>query len=514
MSTIISESRLSLLNETISNRMGMNYSKERLGDLKRGIENACPEFGFKEAEPCIEWLISAPLSNSQIEILAGYLTVGETYFYREEKSFEILSGRILPEIVRARRGTDRRLRIWSAGCCTGEEAYTLAILAHRLLPDISDWNVTILATDINPVFLQKASHGEYNEWSFRNTPHWFKEGYFKKTGEKKYELLPRIKKMVTFSYLNLMDDMYPSLLNETNAMDVVFCRNVLMYFASACASRVIQRLHNCLVDGGWLFVGSCETLHELYTQFVSVNVPGLSYFQKDSHLRVPMDAVKPSLFNAYQITAVERTEEKFPEFSFLDTSPTLEEILTEPVVEQQTQDGSHPLWEESTVLYGRGDYEKTTEKLIDLLSRDREEKLTVSRSQEIALLTRAYANQGKLAEAREWCEKAIGTDKMNPSLHYLNATIQREQRNVEEAVKSLRRALYLDPHFLLAYFALGHLFQQQGKKKESVKQYENALEILQGFQPEDIVPESEGIPAARLAEIIHSLVSMEKFNGR
>ncbi len=513
MSSPISDSRLSLLSEMISSRMGMNFSNEHLVDLKRGIENACQDFGFSEAGPCIEWLISAPLSNNHIEILAGYLTVGETYFYREEKCFEILSEQILPGIIRARQGTDRHLRIWSAGCCTGEEAYTLAILAYRLLPDISDWNVTILATDINPVFLQKASYGQYGEWSFRNTPRWFKEGYFKKTGEKQYELIPPIKKMVTFSHLNLMDDIYPSLLNETNAMDVIFCRNVLMYFAPTCASRVIQCLHRCLVDGGRLFVGSCETFQELYTQFVSINVPGLTYYQKDSHLSIPIDSVKPSFFDAYRITEVERTEVNFPEFPLLDTSLILEDAPTEPIEEQSAEDSHRTLWEESTVLYKLGDYEKSTEKMLALLSRDCNGTQGISRSEVITLLSRAFANQGKLAEAQEWCKKAIDTDKMNPSLHYLNATIQREQQNDEEAVNSLRRALYLDPYFLLAYFALGNLFQQQGKKQESVKQYENALEILQGFQPEEIVPESEGIPAERLAEIIHSLISMEKING-
>ena len=180
----------------------------------------------------MDWLLSSePPSRNQIEILASYLTIGETYFFREKQTFEILEERILADLIKTRRQNERRLRIWSAGCCTGEEPYSIAMLLSKMLPDLKDWNISILATDINPRFLHKASEGVYSKWSFRDCPQGVKERYFRKAKEDRLEILPDIKKMVTFSYLNLVEDSYPSLSNCTNAMDVIFCRNVLMYFA-------------------------------------------------------------------------------------------------------------------------------------------------------------------------------------------------------------------------------------------------------------------------------------------
>lgn len=263
--------------------MGLRFPKERWRDLERGIRSAAPEFGFKDTPSCIHWLLSAPLTKSQIEILASHLTIGETYFFRDKKVFEILEQHILPEFLRLRQASEKRLRIWSAGCCTGEEPYSIAILLSQIIPEWKDWNITILATDINPCFFQKASGGVYNEWSFRETPLWIKERYFERREDGCFEILPFIRKMVTFSYLNLAEDTYPSPFNNTNAMDLIFCRNVLMYFDTEHEKNVIQNLYRSLVEGGWLIVSPSETSHLLFSQFVTVNFPEVVIYKKDDH---------------------------------------------------------------------------------------------------------------------------------------------------------------------------------------------------------------------------------------
>jgi chemotaxis protein methyltransferase CheR len=122
----------------------------------------------------------------------------------------------------------------------------------------------------------------------------------------------------------------------------------------------------------------------------------------------------------------------------------------------------------------------------------------------MALLARAYANQGHLAAALEWCDKAIAADKLNAGLRYLRATIRQEQGANDEAMVSLKQALYLDPNFVLAHFALGNLALRQGKLKESDKHFANALWLLSAYRPEDVLPESEGVTAGRLMQIIRS----------
>ena len=242
------------LSEFLAQQMGLHFPAERWPDLARGIDAAALEFRFPDAASCIQWLLSAPLSRSQVEILSSHLTVGETYFFREPQVFDVLQTHILPALIQSRRQSGQHLRLWSAGCASGEEAYSLAILLQRLLPDFRQWNISILATDINPHALQKAAAGIYGDWSFRNAPPWLREGYFRAIPGGRYEIAPAVRDMVTFSYLNLAADVYPSLLNNTNAMDIIFCRNVLMYFSPQRAQQVIHNLYRCLVDGGWLIV--------------------------------------------------------------------------------------------------------------------------------------------------------------------------------------------------------------------------------------------------------------------
>jgi chemotaxis protein methyltransferase CheR len=144
---------------------------------------AAAEFGFTDSSRCADWLLSRPVTRQQLNLLASHLTIGETYFLRERKFFGVLADRILPDLLHRRRGHRQYLRLWSAACCTGEESYSLAILVDQLLGQAPDWQVTILGTDINERFLQKATQGVYGEWSFRDAPAGFKERYFTRTAD-------------------------------------------------------------------------------------------------------------------------------------------------------------------------------------------------------------------------------------------------------------------------------------------------------------------------------------------
>jgi chemotaxis protein methyltransferase CheR len=155
----------------------------------------------------------------------------------------------------------------------GEAPYSIAILLSRFL-DPAEWNVTILGTDINTRFLRKASEGVYSSWPFRDTPRWVKAGYFRRTPQGRLQVLPRIRRMVTFSRLNLAEDVYPALDTGTNGMDLIICRNVLMYFAADAARAVADRFHRSLVEGGWLIVSPTEASHALFQDFAPSHLPG------------------------------------------------------------------------------------------------------------------------------------------------------------------------------------------------------------------------------------------------
>ena len=470
---------LTRLSEFVAERMGLHFPPERFDDLERGVRAAAPEFGYGERElsECAEWLLGTPLTREQIQILARDLTIGETYFLREKNTWDALSERILPELIAARRGREQRLRFWSAGCCTGEEPYSLAILLRRAIPDLKHWHVTILATDLNPTFLHKAALGVYGEWSFRDAPAWLRHECFRRNPSGHWEILAEFKRMVEFFNLNLAEDPYPSLDNDTNAMDVILCRNVLMYFASDAARKAGVKFHHALVPGGWLLVSPSEASQALLPQFAPVNLPGAILFQKAAEPAVPAP-IPPA------------NDER-------NTSPPVEPPPCPP------EPTGPALYAAALSLYEEGSYAEAVARLAEFCQRRPLEPRSCM------LLARTLANQGQLGDALGWCDQAIAADRLSPAAHYLRATILQEQGQLGEAVHALKRAIYLDSQFVLAHFDLGNLALKQGHPKEARRQMEFALGLLRRCHAEDPVPEAEGLTAGRLAEIIESQIESE-----
>lgn len=475
MLATLPDSLLSSLSELVATRTGLYFPPERWGDLERGIAAAAPDFNFADGESCARWLLSAPLTRRMNEVLASRLSVGETYFFREKRSLEILGEQILPQLLQS-RSQERRLRIWSAGCSTGEEAYTIAILLDRLIPDFKAWNITILATDFNPEFLRKAAQGVYGEWSFRDAPGWLRERYFIKGKGGRFEILPRIRKMVTFSYLNFADDVYPSLSNNTSAMDIIFCRNVLMYFTAQRAKQVAGNFYRALVDGGWLIVSPSEASNALFSPLVPVEFPGAMLYRKTA------GSGSQSHLGGYPVPLLFEEAEAVPLMPLVAPAEPVAAILPEPPGTATTAANL------SAAQAGQAQ------------ARQADERVLPSR------MARSCANQGKLGEALEWCEKAIATDKMNPAHHYLLATILQEQGRHDTAIQSLMRALYLDPDFVLAHFTLGNLHQSQGRYRQAQRHFENVLLLLRQHPPDETLPEADGLTAGRLAEIATALL--------
>jgi chemotaxis protein methyltransferase CheR len=163
MTTTISDSTLLQLSEFVASHLGLDFPRDRWPDLQRAVGGAAQECGFRqhELDRYIQGLLLPALTQKQLEVLASHLTVGETYFFREKRSLEILEERAMPELIRARVGLGAPIRIWSAGCATGEETYSVVIVLSRLMAGLTNWNVEILATDLNTKSLQKASEETY-----------------------------------------------------------------------------------------------------------------------------------------------------------------------------------------------------------------------------------------------------------------------------------------------------------------------------------------------------------------
>ena len=483
----ISDALLQRLSEYLTVNVGLHFTKKRWNELRQKMTAAMKDFGFDHVEEFMEWLILLSPTQKQIEVLAGHLTVGETYFFRERRAFEILEHSILPDLIDARRRTGKRLRFWSAGCCTGEEPYSIAILLDQLIPDLRDWNITILATDINTNALRKADEGIYSDWSFRDTPPFFKDKYFEKVNGSRYRLLPDIRKMATFSYLNLSEDVYPALQNNTNAMDVIFCRNVLMYFAPEYVNLAAERFYRSLINGGWLIVSPVETSHIYYSLFDMIRFQDSTFYKKDTRKikpdRIIAQYVEKEII-PFPLKKVKHRKLEKP----LHTAP--------PDVPGKSKQAALTPLEEAAVLHRKGFYQEAENMLGEVILNGHSSK------EALVLYTKILANQGKLEDALHWCEKAVSADKCDPHLHYLLAIILEEQKRGEEAKASLKKTLYLDHNFILAHFALANISLRSGKMAEARKHFGNTTEILSKCKPDEILPESEGITAGRLSEII------------
>src|SRR5882724_7001867 len=495
MTAKISEAALSKLSDFVACHLGLHFPRERWVDLQRAVGGAAEELGCRhDLDRYVQTLLSPDLPHSQLQLLASHLTVGETYLFREKRSLEILEQHIVPELIAADAGPGRPIRIWSAGCATGEEPYSVAILLSKLLVGPKHRNVEILATDLNIKSLQKASAGIYGDWSFRTTPRWVRQAYFTEGEDGRRTIVPAIQRMVRFEPLNLMEDAYPPLAGSANGFDVIFCRNVLMYFTAEGMKKVIRQLYQSLAADGWLIVSPTETSHELFSEFATVSFGDATFYRKSAR-EIPAKTFVAVFDESKPVVPT-------PERSGGELEP--KRIPREETGREYQDYGacaakstpSANLYHQALALYEQGRYEDMEQMIVALPAEDSHLAMAM------LLLARGYANGGKLAEALGWCDKAVAADKVSASAHYLRATILEEQGSLPEAVRAFKQVLYVDPQFVLGHFSLGNLALKQGRRQESEKHFENVLLLLARYEPEVIVPESEGLSAGLLREMI------------
>jgi chemotaxis protein methyltransferase CheR len=272
---------LGLAAQRVEAATGLTFAGMRRRQFDAALDRMAAALGLPGAAACASWLLAGPWDEARDVLCARFLTVGETYFLREPRAFELVCDLARTHLV---PGLTRPLRIWSAGCCTGEEPYSIALALRRDVPQLAPDRVSILATDLNDAFLDAARAGIYRRWSFRRTDPSDLAAFFRPLGDGRYEIDPALRAQVRFERLNLAADAYP-----TQAMDVIFCRNVLMYFGPEQAARVVARLRDCLADGGWLVVNASEASTRLFQGLTPVVLDDAMFFRK-GELPAPVPA--------------------------------------------------------------------------------------------------------------------------------------------------------------------------------------------------------------------------------
>jgi chemotaxis protein methyltransferase CheR len=370
------------------------------------------------------------------------------------------------------------------------------MLIDRLLPDRHDWDVKILATDINEQSLQRADAGCYGQWSFRSPPPWLEKKYFKQNNDGRRQISPRIRNMVEFESLNLVAASKTAEQVRTGDMDLILCRNVLMYFRPEDAERVVDRFCDDLAEGGWLIVSAVENAQILSSRFELVSFPEAIFYRKSTEkqgqsLRLPSDGLTAPARGSSMASLFPAAEPLFSPFAA--TVQCEEKRETPPSMPEASE------IEQARELYRLCRYQEATVLLQQQIT-DPQAKL---------LLARIHANQRELDAAAGWCRQALADTPMDPAGHFVYGSIQLEQDDIEGAFISFRRVLYLDPDFILAHWTLSHLCRLQGRLKEATRHRKNAQRLTNSLPPAELLPEGEGMTAGRLQEVLNAAAATQ-----
>lgn len=504
MTKNIPQNMLSELSQLVAGHTGLYFPEKKWNTLIKGLKSVIRDldtdihqlFGHLQVSP----------SKKVLDAITARLTIGETYFLRDKNFFQILQDHILRGIIQHPKRKTKKIIFWSAGCATGEEAYSIAIIIDQMSQLLKDWDITIVASDINPLALKKAKKGVYSNWSLRGTPEKIIKTYFTPLPANHFELDPRIRRMVQFSQLNLMDEYYRPSLNLFETIDIILCCNVLMYFNEKSRTRVLKNLSKHLIDNGWLITGPAETGFVSMPEFSSVRFPNAIYHRKGPP-RNPVENLMSKTRNPKNHPASQRSNHHQPIIPGRRLHDrNFSRRITDPLVHRPPEKPKYDMYQEALNDYNRGDYTESVKKLLAVLSDSQNNHSAfLMKTDAMVLLAKSYANIGELEPARLWCEQAIASEKLNPEIYYLLSTIFHSAGLIDNAIKSLKQSIYLDSEFIMAHFTLGLLLLQMNMPLESKKSMQNALTLLKVKDPDEILPFSEGMTAGRLIETIKSM---------
>lgn len=401
---------------------GQWFPESRHIDLKNALFQAAERCGFANSvDAFLDFLEKDPSSAIKDEIIQSIL-VGETYFFRDKPLWDSLKEEILPEIIETNTST-HTMRFWSAGCSTGEEAYSLALTIRELMPTLNGWDLNILATDISELSLNRAKQAIYNRRSTREVSQFLLDRWFETEGSD-LKLKRSICSMVNFKKHNLCNLNFPN--ESISKMDIIFCRNVLIYLSKDYVHKIIAKFCKCLSPRGWLILAPTEIPFEL---------PDSLQLQ---HMRSRLLVLRPK--RTYYSSISGQLTQSFPQLDF----SLLSHNCLAPQNYSLTWPSSNSYKSEPLLL-------NTTKTAANEFDNTLSPSLQAANLAEQA---RNYADRGDFTKALIAAAKSIDSCPTYTDGWLILAAVQRELELHEEAIESLHRALYLDPNVAATYLQL------------------------------------------------------------
>ncbi len=435
------------LKDWVLDHTGLHYYADRDEDLAARILR---RMGARQIRDCTSYramLAEGAGQRAELDSLVGELTIGETYFFRQPEQFDLLRTRIIPELLK-RNAESRRIRIWSAGCATGAEPYSVALLLRlEFGAALKGWDVSILGTDINVDFIEQARTGVFGSWALREVPEALRQTCFE-ARDRRWQLRAKYRENVSFEYANLAGQLpFPGAVGDP--LDLVLCRNVLIYFSLERMMEIAARLYASLSDGGWLLVGHAEANTAVFSRYVVDGDAGGAVYRRLPRVNSVGLQRPPS-----------------------DSPPKLPSLA--------------------------GRSERTIHGRIPAPVFRSARSAPPNRALGTAEDARLLADCGQFERAGEICRQLVENDPLNAHAYFTLGLIFEHTSSPREAESAFRRAIYLDRGLVLAHYHCGASLQSAGNVVSARKFFENVIGMLDAVATDERVPEGDGMTAGEL----------------
>lgn len=455
-----------ILKRQVIERTGHFYYQDKEPLLWERLARRLRATGTPDAEAYLKRLSDPAIGEAEWQALEAEITIGETFFFRYAEQFAALRDTILPAIIQARRG-DRRIRIWSAGCGTGAEPYSIAIVLRRLLgEEIAEWRISILGTDINTAFLDAARRAEFGDWALRTlSPEERRADFDPLAGGRRWKLKPQHRALVRFARHNLQSLLRSDPALEMTGFDLILCRNVLIYFHPETVSAIVRALGERLTPQGWMLLGHAEP-NPSFSRFLrTVDLPGTIAYRPREAGSNPSDADAPPIIAPEDAAPPPALPAVPPSPPVPSPAPSLAVAPRPPAVPPPDAPPSG------------------------------------AAAGEVLAEVRRLADQGEPERAQALCRRALAADPAQAGLQFYAGLLAWALGDLAEAERALRHAIYLDRSFVMAHYHLGLLLSGAGEPARGRRAIGHALGIARGLPDGQLLREGDGMTAGAFREL-------------
>jgi chemotaxis protein methyltransferase CheR len=456
----------------IHKHSGIFLEEQKADSLRISLITRATRYALGSLREYYDMLVS---DEAEFKELMNLVTINETSFFRFPQQFEAMRNAVIPEILEGKDPSNRQFRVWSAGCSTGEEPYTVSMTLLDSGLEGMGYHIEVLGTDVSTNALMKAKQGVYPARGLHTIPQDVLRRFFEPTPHG-HRVVDRVRKPVSFQYHNLIKEPYPLALMGN--WDIIFCRNVTIYFKLESTRRVVSNYYNSLNPGGYLFIGHSETLTSISDQFEPVEIDGVFLYRKSKPRKsfsVP-DLSRPGSY-------ARRTPERERLGRTASTARTerparsvFAKLLVQPEPEVvAVQEPAEDIQE----LLGQARTASAEDRAADVRRIvDRVLELDPNNAEAHLLNAFIHADSGNLDEAVAGCNRALSVNPLLAGARYVLGIIYMRREDRMAAMSEFKRTIYIDPTFVLAHLNLANLYRQKGAVEDACREYDNTLRAM------------------------------------